>query len=523
MGADMRTKKVLLNIITGVCGKFSNIIFQFVSRTLFISLLGATYLGVYGLFSQVLSVLSLAELGIGNAIVFKLYHAIATDDTNRIQALMNFYGKAYRRIGLFILGAGLSCTPFVQYIAKSDTEIPDLKLIYILFVISSATSYFFIYKSAFLVANQKEYIYSIIRIAFNLVQVIFQLIVLYITKSFIWYLIAQISIDIIKNIFVSSVCNRMYPFLRRVKQKNLEKKEVKGIFKDVKALMICKFSDVMVSSTDNIIISSIVGIIESGIFTNYTTILVHVNQTINTIIYALNATIGNYNAVESEENKYKMFRNINFIINWIFGAAGICLFTLFNPFINLWIGEEWLFSMSIVFIICFNFFISGTQNIIWTFRQTMGLFVHGKYKPLVSVAVNLIVSIILTRRYGIIGVLIGTLITRVFVDAWFDPWIVHKYGFKISVKPYYLWYLRNIVILLGAGALTYGAASIFSENNILCFLWKCVCALVIPSTIFYIMNRKQPEIQFFKEKLYSIFGKFLYKKRSLNDVQKVEL
>ncbi len=517
----MRTKKVLLNILTGVFGKFSNIIFQFVSRTLFISLLGATYLGVYGLFSQVLSVLSLAELGIGNAIVFKLYKAIATNDTKRIQSLMNFYGKAYRIIGAFILGAGLCFSPFIQLVAKSNTEIPDLKMIYILYVISTASSYLFIFKSAYLVANQQEYIYTIIRTAFNLVQIAGQLVVLYITKSFIWYLVAQITIDLSKNVFVSIVCNRMYPFLRRVKGQSLEKKEIRSIFKDVKALVIVKTSEVMVNSTDNIIISAIVGIVESGIFTNYTTITMHITQMINTIIYAINASIGNYNAVESEENKYMMFRNISFVINWIFTATAICLFTLMNPFITLWIGEKWLFSLAIVFIICFNYFIAGTQNIVWTFRQTMGLFIHGKYKPLVSVGVNLIISIVLTSWFGIIGVLLGTLITHVFVDAWFDPWIVHKYGFKRSVKPYYAWYLRNIVILFLAGGVTYGVANIFDSNSIMAFIWKVACSLVIPSAIIYLLNRKQDEMEFMKEKVQVIFGRF-YKGNKVN-TQKVEI
>lgn len=512
----MRTKRVLINIITGVFGKFSNIIFQFVSRTLFIYLLGGTYLGVYGLFSQVLSVLSLAELGIGNAIVFKLYKSIATNDTKRTQALMNFYGKAYRRIGFFILVAGLCVTPFVKYIAKSDVVIPDLQMIYVLYVISSATSYLFIFKSAYLVANQQEYIYTIIRTVFNFLQIVGQLLVLYLTKSFICYLIAQITIDFLKNVYVSRTCNRMYPFLRKVKQENLEKKEVGNIFKDVKALVIVKVSEVMVNSTDNIIVSSIVGIVQSGMFTNYTNITIHINQVINTMIYAVNASIGNYNAVESEENKYQMFKNIGFLVNWIFSASTICLFTLINPFIILWIGKSWLFSMILVFVLCFNFYIVGTQNIVWTFRQTMGLFVHGKYKPLVSVAVNLVVSIVLTNYLGIIGVLIGTSITHIFVDVWFDPLIVHKYGFKRSVKPYYFWYLRNTALLFIAGGITYAVSNIFSSYSVVVFMWRFFCSIIIPNTIFYVANRKKEEMQFVKIKFNALFGRFRKKKLSVS-------
>lgn len=513
----MRTKSVLINAITGVCGKCSNIIFQFISRTLFITILGATYLGVHGLFSQVLSVLALAELGIGNAIVFKLYKAIANEEHSRIRALMDFYGRAYRKIGFIILVAGVCCTPLVPYIAKSEEVIPDLKLIYLLFVISSATSYFFIYKSAFLVANQKEYIYTIIRIVFNFIQIVVQLVVLYITKSFIYYLIAQISIDVLKNIFVSWVCNRMYPFLKERKKEQLERLEIRQIFRDVKALVICKVSEVMMNSTDNIIISSIVGIVESGIFSNYATIIMHINQMINTIIYALNASIGNYNAVETQENKYKMLCNMNFMINWIYGAASICLFTLISPLIRLWLNEFWVFPTAIVLIICLNFYFGGTQNIIWTFRQTMGLFVHGKYKPLISVGVNLVASIFLTRYFGIIGVLIGTLITHIGVDAWFDAWIVYKHGFNRSVKVYYLWYIKTTIGWIVAGGVTYFTASLFSGHGAVTFLGKMFCAIMIPNLLFFIANRNTDEMQFLRTKLVGILSKLRGRSRGVKE------
>ncbi|RDU24783.1 lipopolysaccharide biosynthesis protein [Anaerosacchariphilus polymeriproducens] len=502
----MRTKKAIINMITGVLGKFSNVILQFVSRTIFINILGSTYLGVYGLFSEVLMVLSLAELGIGTAIVFNLYKPIAENDEPKMKALMNLYGKVYKAVGAFILIVGILCTPLIPLMDRKS-NIPDLMIIYVLYVISSASSYLFVYKSAFLVANQKEYIYTTIRVVFNFIQVAAQLAVLAITKSFIFYLVAQILVDLIKNIYVSYKVERMYPFLKNLKGHTLPKEHISNIWKDVKALIIYKFSNVMVNSTDNILITMFVGIVQTGLYSNYSTILTHVVHIIDTIVYSFDAGIGNYNATESDENKYKMFKNFNFFMNWIFGFSVICLFVLFNPFIHLWIGDSYLFTWPIVAVICLNFYVTGTQKIIWSFRQAMGLFVYGKYKPLVSVVVNLVSSVILAKQYGLIGVFIGTSITRIFVDIWFDPYIVHKYGFKLSVINYYLDYIRTVAVIIVAALATLFASQIFNGDGFLIFGWKFLCCISIPNVIFWICYHKRDEMGYLKMKCNNIIQK----------------
>lgn len=502
----MRTKRAIINMITGVFGKFSNVILQFVSRTIFIQILGSTYLGVYGLFSEVLTVLSLAELGLGTAIVFNLYKPIAENNEPKMKALMNLYGKAYRAIGAFILVAGVLCTPLIPLIVKKN-NIPDLLLIYILYVISSATSYLFVYKSAFLVANQKEYIYTTIRVIFNFIQVAIQLAVLAITKSFIFYLIAQILVDLIKNIYVSYTVERMYPFLKDLKGHTLPKENVTQIWKDVKALIIYKFSNVMVNSTDNILISMFVGIVQTGLYSNYSTILTHVVHIIDTIVYSFDAGIGNYNATASDEEKYKMFKNFNFFMNWIFGFSVICLFVLINPFIDLWIGDSYLFDWPVVVVICLNFYVAGTQKIIWSFRQAMGLFVYGKYKPIASVIVNLVSSVILAKQYGLIGVFIGTSITRIFVDIWFDPYIVHKYGFKLSVIGYYFDYIRTVAVIIIAGLAALFAGQIFKGDGYLIFAWKFLCCILIPNLTFWICYHKRDEMSYLKMQFSNVLKK----------------
>lgn len=503
----MRTKKAIINMITGVFWKFANIILQFVSRTIFIHILGLTYLGVYGLFSEILTVLSLAELGVGTAIIYNLYKPIADDDVPKMSALMNLYGKAYRAIGGFIFVVGVICTPFIPFIVKTN-NIPDLQIIYVLYVISSATSYLFIYKSAFLVANQKEYIYTTIRVIFNVIQVAVQLIVLAITKSFIFYLVAQILIDIIKNIYVSYTVERMYPFLKNIKGHVLPKDQVIKIWKDVKALVIYKFSNVMVNSTDNIIITMFVGIVQTGLYSNYATIVTHVVHIIDTIVYSFDAGIGNYNATEGEENKYRMFKNFNFFMNWIYGFSVICLFVLLNPFIELWIGDTFILDWTIVAVTCFNFYVTGTQKIIWSFRQAMGLFVYGKYKPLVSVVVNLVSSVFMAKQFGLIGVFIGTSITRVFVDVWFDPYIVLKHGFKLSAFEYYFDYIRTVVVIIIAAVASFFASQIFDGYGKIVFIWKFACCIVIPNVIFWICYRKRAEMAYLKMQCNNILMKF---------------
>lgn len=504
----MRTKKAIINMITGIFGKFSNIILQFVSRTIFIHILGVTYLGVYGLFSEVLTVLSLAELGVGTAIVYNLYKPIAENDVPKMKALMNLYGKTYQVIGTVILIVGILCTPLLPFIIKENHNIPDLQIIYILYVISSASSYLFIYKSAFLVANQKEYIYTTIRVIFNFIQVAVQLTVLAITKSFIFYLIAQITIDLVKNLYVSHTVEKIYPFLKNVKGEVLSKNQVIKIWRDVRALIIYKFSNVMVNSTDNIIITAFVGIIETGLYSNYATITTHVVQVIDTIVYSFDAGIGNYNATETDENKYKMFRNFNFFMNWIYGCSVICLFALLNPFIDLWLGDKFLLDTAIIAVTCFNFYVTGTQKIIWSFRQAMGLFDYGKYKPLVSVLVNLVSSVILAKKFGLIGVFMGTSITRVFVDVWFDPFILHKYGFKRRVAEYYFDYIRTAVIIVIAATASLLVSRVWDGEGVLVFVWKFMCCILIPNITFWLFYHNREEMSYLKRQCENLLGKF---------------
>jgi len=208
-----------------------------------------------------------------------------------------------------------------------------------------------------------------------------------------------------------------------------------------------------------------------------------------------------------------MFRKSSFMMNWLYGLSTSCLFILFNPFITLWIGQDFLFEKYVVLIICLNFYITGTQNIVWSFRQTMGVFIYGRFKPLVSVAVNLIFSIILARQLGLIGVLLGTTITRVFVDAWFDPYMLHKHGFHNSVFQYYKRYLGHFSMTVFIVGLTYIISMWYNDGSVIAFLWKMLSCITISNIIYYIVYRKSMEMGYFKGKFEDVFAKFLRKEK----------
>lgn len=301
----MRIKNSLKNIYSGLVGQILLLITNFVTRTVFIKLLGSTYLGVSGLFSNILSLLSLAELGVGQAIMFSLYKPIAENDTEKIHALMSIYKKVYRYVFLFVLVVGLALAPFLRYIINDFDKIPNITIIYVMYVFYSASSYLFAYKTTLLTATQKNYIVNRTTYVFSLIMMTVQVVVLFLFRNFIVYLLVQIVITISQNIYTAHKATTLYPGLKSKKVIPLEKTEKQSLVKNVKALMIYKIGTLALNSTDNILISSFVGIVKVGIYSNYTLICTSVTSFLSTIFGNLTASIGNLNAVETKKKRLK--------------------------------------------------------------------------------------------------------------------------------------------------------------------------------------------------------------------------
>ncbi|MGS0746162.1 lipopolysaccharide biosynthesis protein [Syntrophomonas erecta subsp. sporosyntropha] len=493
----MRTKKTLINITAAVIGQVFAMVIGFISRVIFIRTLGIDYLGVNGLFTNILSMLALVELGIGPAIIFSLYRPLAFKEELKVKALMNFYAKAYWIIGMLVLLIGLVLLPFLDIFIKDPPDIPDLTLIYLLFLANSVITYFFAYKRSLIIADQKSYITTLYKYSFYFILNVIQIIILLLTKNFILFLLAQIVLNFLQNLMVSWKTNKMYPYIRGKNKERLDNETKTTVFKNVRALVYHKIGGTAIFGTTNIIISSFVGIVWVGLYSNYLLITNSLNSIIGQFFSAITASIGNLNAYGDREKSNFIFKTLFFISWWIFGFSSICLLVLINPFITLWIGREFTMDFIAVLMIVINFFVTGMRKASLTYKDSMGLFWNDRYKPLAETAVNLIVSLILVQFWGLIGVLAALFISTMAVSFWVEPYVLYKYGFEKSCKEYFQRYFLYTIITIILSFLTVFISNIFFyEVTIASFLGRLIVCLIVPNITIMLGFYKTKEFKY---------------------------
>lgn len=494
-----RFEKAFKNTKYAMASQLLTTFVSFINRTVFIHYLSVEYLGINGLFDNILSILSLAELGVGSAITYNMYHPLATNDVSRVKRLMNFYRMMYNIIGTFVFAAGLGLMPFLGLLINNKPNIGNLELIYVLYVVNSASSYFFTYKRSILFADQKNYIDSINKCQQSIVQSIVQNTVLIMTHNFIAYYLTQILSIVLFNFIISKKANRMYSYLRNNHEK-LEPDETRKILKDVSALLMHRIGYVVVCSTDNFLISKFISIAAVGLYSNYLMILSAVKGVIMQIITGISASVGNLNAMESREKSYEVFKRIYFLNAWLIGFCSIAFYILFNPFIELWIGKDYLLPPSIVLIISVNFYICdtrGIRSVVNTFKDSMGLFWQDRFKPIFEASINLVASILLLKAFGLSGVLLGTLFSTVVTDIWVEPYILFKHGFKRKLVSYFEMFLKYGFLTLAAGFITKSVCSWLSGSPTVTFLMSMLIVTIIPNLIFLMVYYNTEECRYF--------------------------
>ncbi|HHT93067.1 MAG TPA: sugar translocase [Clostridiaceae bacterium] len=500
------------NIITGIGGQIINIVLGFVARTFFINALGQEYLGVSSLFTTILTMLNISELGISTAIVFSLYKPLAEKDYEKCQILLKLLKKIYAVIGIVVLGIGLSIMPFLPYIIKGNTEVANIKVIYIIYLLQSALSYwFYSYKNTILQADQRQYVATLvgyfITLSVHLLQISVLLLVQYTNlikaqTGFVVYLIVNLVFVVVKNIVISKRVDKLYPHLsdrelaRQTQELNEEEK--RSIFKNVIGLACYKISNVTLSSADSIIISSYINVAAVGIYSNYVLILNIVITLVGIVFGAFTAGIGNLYVTESKEKSEFIFRCLNLLNFWVYGACGICFFYLVNPFIRLWVGEDYLFPIAVVVVIVANFLTDGLQNAVISYKDACGLFWEGKFRPIASALLNVVVSLIMVRYLGIAGVILGTIISRFLTTWWFDALLVHKRAFNKSPAGYYFRYLRYLAIIVATALIVYPVANMIEVTNLILWMVKGIVCFFIPNVVFLTIFRNTEEFRYIK-------------------------
>lgn len=486
MKEKSRTENTIRNFEFGVICQIVNIVLSFIVRTVFVKILKENYLGVNGLFTNILTILSFAELGIGSAIIYNMYKPIADGDEEKIKSLMNLYKTAYRVIGILIAVAGILLIPFLDVLIKDKPDIPEnLTLIYLLFLSNTVLSYFWSYKKSIIIGVQKEYIIDIYKIIFYFVRSILQILILIVWKSFIWYLIIQVVCTLLENICTSVQANYMFPYLKDKNVQKISKDEGKHIFKNVRALAVYKFGSVILNGTDNIVISAIIGLSAVGILSNYNLIVSSVVAVLGTALSGMTASIGNLNVTSTKENKEQVFYELFFILTWLYGLCSIGLIILLSPFIELWLGLEYVMPLTSVLALILHFYVNGVQFAGYTYRTTTGLFEKGKIAPIIAAILNIILSLILGKFMGVAGILFATSIARLLTTTWIDPYLVHKYQFKTSVKKFYKRYVINFIIVLVNFLICFCITNLI-DNSLIGFMLKILIVLLVANINFFI-------------------------------------
>lgn len=493
----MRSKNALKNISISIFSQIIIILLGFLSRKVFVDSLGAEYLGINGLLTNVLSMMVLIEGGIGASIVYNLYKPLANNDKDKIIALVNLYKKSYGILSIIMIAISVILYPFIGIIMKLDKPIHGMVVVYFIFITKNVISYINAYKWALINADQKGYVLATTNLIFQIITTIGKILIIVITHNYIFFLIVEVVIFIIQNVINTNIVYKKYPYLRKKSKYNIDTETKKNINKNVKAMFLHNIGGYLVFSTDNILISTFISVKAVGLYSNYTMIIDQLSSLLLPIVNGIGASVGNLIATEDENKTYSIFK-VSFLISfWIYSFSTIALFILLEDFIVWWIGENYLLSSSILIVVLINFYLNGMQNAIGTFKNKAGLFVQDRYIMMFNGFLNLIASLVFIKHFGFIGVFLGTTISTLTTVFWTQPMVVYKYLFKKSVKDYFLKYifLSGLTILLGI-LIRNLCNTLISGNGIISIISKgIICTLVI-NTIYIIIFYRTEEFKY---------------------------
>lgn len=513
-----RTKNAARNMVYGIMLKLYQIIIPFLMRTAMIYFMGVQYLGLNSLFTSILQVLNLAELGVGSAMVYSMYRPIAEDNKEEICALMRLYRLYYRVIGMVIGILGIMILPFLPYLIEG--EIPNDVNIYILYLLnlgSTVLSYWlFAYRNCLLNAHQRNDVINKIMMATTTVQYALQLIVLCFLKDYYLYLIILLVTQAANNIITAIITMKMYPNYRPGNK--LPSNKIKKINRRIRDLFTAKIGGVVVNSVDTLVISAFLGLELLAIYQNYFYILNSIAGFITIIFSACTAGIGNSLVIESKEKNFQDLNKFTFIISWIAGFCTCCLLCLYQPFMKLWVGDKLMLEYAAVICLCIYFYIMQINALLNLYKDAAGIWHKDRFRPLVTAMANLCMNLIMVQFWGIYGIILSTVLSALVVGM---PWLLNNLFSTLFPRNYLKVYLKStlfyVVVTIVICMLTSFVCGIITINGVAELLIKAIICCVVPNLFFLVVYHNRNE---FKEsimlvnrmtdnKFYIILQKFL--------------
>lgn len=495
----MRTTHSIKNISISIFSQLIIITLGFISRKVFIDSLGANYLGLDGLLTNVLSMVVLIESGIGISIVYNLYKPLAENDRNKVIALIQLYKKVYRLLAVTVLVISVSLYPFLGYLMKDEAAISNITIIYALFVAKNIITFLNADKWSLINADQKGYVLARTNLIFQVATTIAKIAVLMLTQNYVLYLIIELLIYIVQNVVNGRIVNKRYPYIKTKEKYSVDKETKNNLIINVKAMFLHNVGGYIVFGTDNILISSFIGVATVGLYSNYTMIINQLASLVNPILTGVGASIGNLIATESSDKSYFVFKTTYLMNFWIYSLCVIFLYNLLEPFISWWLGKKYLLDDMTFIVILINFYLTGMRTAIATFKNTAGLFVQDKYASLIEAVINLASSIILVKYFGLSGIFLGTTISTIATIFWTQPCIVYKNVFKKPVSRYFVKYVFYAFLTLLTCFITAKTCNYFvTGTSFISLAAKGVICLIIPNVVYSLTFFKSKEFQYIK-------------------------
>lgn len=487
-----RSQNTILNIFFGYAAQLGTIVLSFIGRRIFLQYLSVDYLGINGLYSNILTVLSLAELGLDTAVVYSLYKPVADGNEALINSLLAYFKRIYFALAGIIFLIGTALVPFLHFLIKSELNRQDLIYYYLIFLVNTVASYFVAHKVALLSAYQEQRVQKLVVLSSNLVLQILHIIVLVVWKNYYLYVLVTLLTTIISNLALGCVCDKIHP--------NIKKKlppvdfDKKPICEKVYSTLIYKVGAVAVTNTDNILISVLVSTAAVGLYSNYYVVYGSIQGFIAIITTSLISSLGNLGVSGDKKRQYEIF-NFALMFYHFTAALGLIGFSaLLNDVVELWLGAEYLFDWPTVFIIALNFYISNAISPVWMYREANGLFEQVRYLMLARAAVNIILSVLLGMIWGTFGILLATAISLAVTNFWYEPRILFKKVFDLSVREYWRTQGRYFLMTLLAMAVCYGAIGMLPRAATLpLILIKTLLIILLTTGIFFVFVHRKPE------------------------------
>lgn len=501
----MRSINSLKNIAVSILLQLVIILLGFMSRKVFLGSLGTEYLGVNGVLTNIIAILSLVEAGISGSLTYNLYKPLAEGNRVKIIALVQLYKKVYRVLALTIFGVSIFIYPLLDNLLKGSESVSFVKLAFFIFVLKSIVYYFYEHKISIIVADQKEYVLTRIYTVFHVITTAAKMMILILTKDFILFLVVELITNTLHCVINDRVVKKRYPYLFSKQQYQLERQEKTGLITQVKALFLHKVGTYFIYGTDNILISYFLGVTTVGLYANYFMLIGQVGALFTPILSGMSASVANVITIEGKDKQLAVF-NMMYLINfWLYSIGVILLYNLLEPFIDWWLGNGYLLDRLTFIILLVNFYLMGMRASITTFKEGGGIFVLDKYTPMIEASLNVGISMVLVHSLGLAGIFIGTTISLLVV-FWYAPMLVFKNIFGQNVRTYFVKYvLYAVLALVSCTITTFLVEALFTGTSLLILIGKGLVCLIVPNLIYLFVFYKRSEFQYLKDIIGNIF------------------